>query len=139
MSEECGNTIGIRYPDAPVDQWESATCIREHDASPGAERTIHDSGDGWRWMLLDGFEEQAPLIVPSAELKMLRETLALAQAAIPAAVLTYDGDEESTRQQVRAHLERLGRLVDEIDRHRPLGPDGKHGELHTPTCGCEDR
>ena len=83
--------------------------------------------------------EQAPLIVPSAELKMLRETLALAQTAIPAAVLIYDGDEESTRQQVRAHLERLGRLVDEIDRHRPLGPGGKHGELHTPTCGCEDR
>lgn len=84
-------------------------------------------------------EEQAPIIVPSAELKMLRETFALAQAAIPAAVLTYDGDEECMRQQVRAHLERLGRLVDEIDRHRPLGPDGKHGDLHTPTCGCEDR
>lgn len=137
--EDCGATLGIRYPSAPSDEWESATCIQQHDGSPGADGTIHDSGDGWKWMLLDGFEEVAPLVIPSAELKMLRETLALAQAAIPAAVLTYDGDEESTRQKVRAHLERLGSLIAEIDRHRPLGPDGKHGELHTPTCGCEDR
>lgn len=31
------------------------------------------------------------------------------------------------------------RLVHKIDRHRPLGPDGKHGNRHTETCGCEDR
>lgn len=133
MSEECGNTIGIRYPDAPVDQWESATCIQEHETSPGAERTIHDSGDGWRWMLLDGFEEVAPLVIPSAELKVLRETLCVAQAAIG---WEYNGMEESDKPP---HLARIERLIAEIDRHRPLGPDGKHGELHTPTCGCEDR
>lgn len=23
-------------------------------------------------------------------------------------------------------------LIDMIDRHRPLGPDGKHGDRHTP-------
>lgn len=28
-------------------------------------------------------------------------------------------------------------LINMIDRHRPLGPDGKHGERHTLTCGCE--
>lgn len=22
--------------------------------------------------------------------------------------------------------------------HRPVGPDGKHGDRHTPTCGCAD-
>ena len=29
-------------------------------------------------------------------------------------------------------------LIRECDRHRPRGADGKHGDLHTPTCGCED-
>lgn len=28
-------------------------------------------------------------------------------------------------------------LINMIDRHRPVGSDGKHGDLHTPTCGCE--
>lgn len=29
-------------------------------------------------------------------------------------------------------------LIDRIDLHRPIGPDGKHGSMHTRTCGCED-
>jgi hypothetical protein len=39
----------------------------------------------------------------------------------------------------QTHLDRLQRLVDECDRHRPLGTDGKHGNLHTYTCGCDDK
>ena len=30
-------------------------------------------------------------------------------------------------------------LIRMIDKHRPLGVDGKHGKLHTATCGCEDK
>jgi len=30
-------------------------------------------------------------------------------------------------------------LINMIDRHRPLGSDGKHGNLHTATCGCLDK
>lgn len=30
-------------------------------------------------------------------------------------------------------------LIQMIDRHRPLGPDGTHGDRHTDTCGCEDK
>lgn len=30
-------------------------------------------------------------------------------------------------------------LIFMIDWHRPLGPDGTHGDLHTETCGCEDK
>lgn len=30
-------------------------------------------------------------------------------------------------------------LVNMIDRHRPLGSNGKHGDLHTSQCGCEDK
>lgn len=52
--------------------------------------------------------------------KMLRETLCLAQSVITS----------------KMHLDRIQQLIDECDRHRPLGIDGKHGNLHTPTCGC---
>lgn len=30
-------------------------------------------------------------------------------------------------------------LIAMIDKHRPLGTDGRHGDLHTETCGCLDR
>ena len=33
--------------------------------------------------------------------------------------------------------EAIARLIATLDRHRPLGSDGKHGDLHTATCGCE--
>jgi hypothetical protein len=61
--------------------------------------------------------------------KMLRETLCIAQ--------TWMG--LSMRTDKLVHIERLQRLIDECDRHRPLGPDGKHGDRHTETCGCEDK
>lgn len=61
--------------------------------------------------------------------KMLRETFCVAQSRIGNS--TLDGDRR------RTHIERLQRLIDECDRHRPLGPDGKHNDLHTPTCGCD--
>lgn len=28
-------------------------------------------------------------------------------------------------------------LLGVLQLHRPVGSNGKHGELHTPTCGCE--
>jgi hypothetical protein len=62
--------------------------------------------------------------------KMLRETLCVAQCRIANSGL------DSGRK--REHLDRLQRLVDACDTHRPLGADGKHGNRHTPTCGCED-
>lgn len=33
---------------------------------------------------------------------------------------------------------RLERLIDACDLLRPIGPDGKHGNRHTPWCGCDD-
>ena len=64
--------------------------------------------------------------------KMLRETLCVAQGRIGNAGLD-DG-------RRREHIARLQRLIDECDRHRPIGPDGKHGygERCTATCGCEE-
>lgn len=30
-------------------------------------------------------------------------------------------------------------LIRVLDLHRPIGPDGKHDNRHTPTCGCDDK
>lgn len=32
----------------------------------------------------------------------------------------------------------IQRLINLLALHRPVGPNGKHGSLHTPTCGCDD-
>jgi hypothetical protein len=63
--------------------------------------------------------------------KMLRETLCVAQSLIGNSNLNADRRTE--------HVNRLQRLINECDRHRPVGPDGKHGDLHTETCDCDDR
>lgn len=34
---------------------------------------------------------------------------------------------------------RIAALINQIDLHRPLGPDGTHGDRHTATCGCEGK
>ena len=60
--------------------------------------------------------------------KMLRETLCAAQSAIAASPYA---DRQSE------HLARLGMLIDALDVLRPLDSDGKHGDLHTSSCGCE--
>lgn len=64
-------------------------------------------------------------------LKMLRETFCVAAAAIG---LSAVGGSRSSE-----HIDRLSRVINEIDRQRPLGSNGKHGKLHTDTCGCEDK
>lgn len=61
--------------------------------------------------------------------KMLRETLCVAQARI-----INSGLDQHRRD---ADVARLQLLINECDRHRPLGPNGKHGSLHTETCGCD--
>lgn len=77
-------------------------------------------------------DELAWLGVPPSELKTLRETLCRAQGAL---VYQYGHNRAFTTEQ----RERLAFLIDEIDRHRPVGPDGTHGNRHTETCGCEDK
>jgi len=73
----------------------------------------------------------ATVTVPDS-LKMLRETLCVAQAAIRHSDFGMDS-------RASEHKARIGRLIEDIDRQRPLGPDGKHDDRHTATCGCEDR
>ena len=59
--------------------------------------------------------------------KMVRETLCFARSAV-----AHLGG-----SRVQGHMQRLQRLINECDRHWPLGPDGKHGGRHTMTCGCD--
>lgn len=33
----------------------------------------------------------------------------------------------------------IGTMISKLDEHRPLGPNGKHGNRHTETCGCQDK
>jgi hypothetical protein len=67
-------------------------------------------------------EQFALLRVSSKDLKMLREQLCMMQSV-------YSDPENLRRIQV---------LINQIDIYRPLGSDGKHDNLHTPTCGCDD-
>lgn len=89
----------------------------------------------WRWraclvgLFWCGGEAVSTTLTSSDSPKMLRETLCVAQ--------TYVG--QSGLARADDDIARLQRLIDECDRHRPLGPDGKHGDRHTDTCGCEDR
>ena len=62
---------------------------------------------------------------PADTIKMIRETFCVAQVHL--------GRSDDYRK--REHLDRLQRLIDDCDQQRPLGHDGKHGSLHTPTCG----
>lgn len=95
-------------------------------------------------VLLDGFldlpENTAPKEMPDTHdtprewayittdsPKMLREALCAAMSA-----LCLQAGTRADR-----HVAVLGRLIDDCDLHRPLGPDGKHNDLHTATCGCE--
>lgn len=64
-------------------------------------------------------------------LKMVREALCVAQAAI--------GNFPNRPTNWSGCTGILQTLINDIDRQRPLGSDGKHGNLHTPTCGCEDK
>lgn len=55
--------------------------------------------------------------------KMLTEKLCAQQVLAP---------DDFTRHEI-------GRLINVLALHRPTGSNGKHGNLHTPTCGCEDK
>ncbi len=70
--------------------------------------------------------DQHSAIRTTHTLKTVREALSAAQTA-----LSYDGI-----PAWRAHRDTIQDLINDIDRQRPLGPDGKHGNRHTPTCGC---
>lgn len=68
--------------------------------------------------------------------KMLGETLAVTEYALQELGRQRPG--YNAGGTVDTHLARLRLLMDECKRMRPTGPDGKHGNRHTPVCGCAD-
>lgn len=65
------------------------------------------------------------------DIKMLRETLCVVEGLIHRTGEFHYRKEE--------HANRIAEMIRECDKHRPLGVDGKHSNLHTDTCGCEDK
>ncbi|UTN92074.1 HNH endonuclease [Arthrobacter phage Darby] len=59
--------------------------------------------------------------------KSLREDLCVVQSALS---MYPSGDQKS-------RIERIGRIINQLDVMRPLGSDGKHGKRHTENCGCD--
>lgn len=68
----------------------------------------------------------AYLQVDSGDLKMLGEALCVAEGHL------------LRSEQYSYGARFFSDLIKQVDVHRPLGPDMKHGTRHTPTCGCED-
>lgn len=64
---------------------------------------------------------------PRFTLKMVREALCFAQSQMP---FSASGNHAVFTMQT---------LINAIDKQRPLGPDGVHGDRHTIGCGCIDK
>lgn len=69
----------------------------------------------------------APLYAPNG-LKTLHEDLCRAQTAV---------GQFYTDDRTWGTVKRLQSLIDQIEVYRPLGSNGKHGNLHTSYCGCD--
>lgn len=145
--EHCGATDKVIHRTSPKGEpfvGRCADCLGGQSARTMAgklseaiepESWVDHAQPGTTWQPVDRSnptpEEAAPLTtltIPDSP-KSIRETLCVAQAALGYHPLHPLRD---------AHIARLQRLIAECDRHRPLGADGKHGDRHTPTCGCEE-
>jgi hypothetical protein len=69
--------------------------------------------------------------------KMLLETLCVVEWALQEVERQRPG--YNAGGTIDTHLERVRALMDECNRKRPTGVGGKHGDLHTPECGCDAR
>ncbi|GAW54717.1 hypothetical protein [Nocardioides sp. PD653] len=69
--------------------------------------------------------------------KTLLETLCVVESALHA--LERERPGFNAGGTIESHLERIRLVMDECERMRPTGPDGKHGDRHTPECGCTDK
>lgn len=67
------------------------------------------------------------LFVAPYGVKMLRETLTTVEKLL-----------QRHEPMAANHLMTVAFLIRQCDAHRPLGSDGKHGDQHTATCGCDE-
>ena len=90
---------------------------------------IYNQGD-WKRVVDNAVHEavhaERTRIESKHSLKMVREAICVATTALNQVGLMHAADV-------------LSDLIPDIDRQRPLGRDGKHGNLHTPWCQCPDK
>lgn len=97
------------------------------DLEIAADRMGRGIHANWREREADANPQPAAALrVDSSDMKMLGEALAVAENLI------------SAEPQYRSLARHLGGLLRQVNHHRPTGTDGKHGDLHTATCGCDD-
>lgn len=76
-------------------------------------------------------EAERGTVHSSHTIKTIGEALSYAECAL---LNFYPGNSQ------RAMYARvIADLLADVKRQRPTGPDGKHGNRHTATCGCDDR
>lgn len=118
---EVGQLLGISESAA------KSRCARAAETLE-TRHVTHTYAEALRRGLLDEERTMSTLQTPDS-IKSLRETFCVAQMHVGLSGL----------QSAEDHVLLLQRLIDDCDRQRPLGPDGKHGDRHTATCGCEDK
>lgn len=99
--------------DAPAPQVAQSTAPNK----PVPQQVPNPRPPQWHEFVGDHWSPLTAYHVPD-EPKMLRETLCVAQTRI--------GDSLLDVERIIEHVDRLQRLIDACDAHRPLGPDGKH-------------
>lgn len=67
--------------------------------------------------------------------KTLRETMCVVESALSA--LERERPGFNAGGTIASHRERVAQIIRECNRKRPTGSDGKHGNLHTDECGCD--
>lgn len=114
---------------------ESAVDDNMDDLEPGhawvpttAPKVDQDDMDTSKQLLHELAQHEAFFTAPYG-VKMLRETLTLTEKLFQRAA-----SEDGVRVR---HLATVAALIEQCDMHRPLGSNGKHGDLHTATCGCD--
>lgn len=86
----------------------------------------YQSGE-WAWVQDVSKMRGTTTICTDDTLKMVREALSYAMTEKQ----TWSTDQGKKYSAI------LQRLVADIERQRPTGSDGKHGDLHTPECQCD--
>ena len=84
-----------------------------------------------QWWLRSPLHTYALPLTP----KTLRETMCVVESGLRA--LERERPDFNAGGSIETHLEKVSLIIEECDRKRPTGNDGKHGNRHTDECGCE--
>lgn len=136
--------IKVATPEGKIEEWNNCNGFTTHDDGTlslnrfGEVFVIYGSLEWWRvW------DERVNTITHSVitsndSLKMIREAICFVQSTMELVDRVPDADLSFPTEQRDKYQRILQGLVADIDRQRPLGRDGKHGNRHTAYCQCPD-